>query len=415
MTGGAIALLWLGMRVVMGGGTTASGTGNIPAVVGLVLVTHTVYLTACYGMLRAPQFESGGFAAQKWTVSAWAILFRLLAAPMAPVLTDDPFRYQWEGRIQAEGRNPYATRPADLGDNQVPGKDFKAVYGPVVELAERIAWQIGGRDDVRWMKLPAIVADLAILVVIGHFWPDRLLLYAWSPVAILEFWGQGHNDALAVLFVTLALAAPGAGWWLGLAAAAKWWPLVLVPALARSWRDWVIAPLVPLLCLWPFVDGLTVENLRFTTGFLGGWRNNDALFGLLLALSPNEYRAKHLAFAAVAAAGLIAARWPTADANSRPARGLGVVAAMLAVSSNVHPWYLSWPLPFLISVPWLPVLTWAATMPLAYEAVIRWQILGDWGASSWVRWAIYLPVVAATVMAAIRRLASSGAGSNSKH
>jgi hypothetical protein len=362
----------------------------------VLLLLHAVYLIPVYFSLRSQQVPP------LWLVLAASAAFRLTVAPMAPVLTDDLSRYQWEGRIQSEGRNPYATRPIDTGDFQVPGRDFKAVYGPLTELAQRTAYAASG-GNLLAMKAPAILADVVLVALLAWAAPGRFLIYAWSPVPIVEFWGQGHNDSLALVFVTAALVLPQAGIWLGLAAAAKWWPLVLLPALARSWRDWLWALAIPAALMVPFLDGLTLENLRFTTGFLGGWRNNDLGFGLLLALAGEEYRAKHLAFAilGVAALGIRWMPW------SRERKGLAVVLVMLAVSANVHPWYLSWVLPFLVfdPIPW--VFLWAALMPVAYETLIRWKILGEWEQSPEIRWMIYVPVVVMAALAAVRRFAKT--------
>src|ERR1044071_5591346 len=41
-----------------------------------------------------------------WSVS---ILLRLIALPMAP--SDDLWRYQWEGKVQQAGFNPYVSAP----------------------------------------------------------------------------------------------------------------------------------------------------------------------------------------------------------------------------------------------------------------------------------------------------------------
>jgi alpha-1,6-mannosyltransferase len=378
-------LLWVGLLGL------SRQDSRTPAVVLVVLLLHVVYLIAVYFSLKSQ------WVPPVWLVLAAAFAFRATMAPMAPVLTDDLFRYQWEGRIQTEGLNPYATRPADTGDPNVPGRDFKAVYGPLTEFSQRVAYS-GSGGHLAAMKTPAMAADAATLLLLAWAAPGAALIYAWSPVPVLEFWGQGHNDAIALFFVTAALLLPHAGVWLGLAAAAKWWPLVLLPALARSWRDWLWAGAIPVVLMVPFLDGISIENLRFTTGFLGGWRNNDLGYGALLALTGDQYRAKHLAFAilGIAAIGVRWMPWP------RERKGLAVVLAMLAVSANVHPWYLSWTLPFLVfyPVPW--VFLWSALMPIAYETAIRWTILGEWAQSPEIRWLIYLPVVGMAFWSLVR-------------
>src|ERR1700719_756577 len=56
-----------------------------------------------------------GFAVglRKQAILFWgiAIILRLIALPLAP--GDDLFRYQWEGKIQNAGFNPYLVAPAD--------------------------------------------------------------------------------------------------------------------------------------------------------------------------------------------------------------------------------------------------------------------------------------------------------------
>src|SRR5438132_3265693 len=52
-------------------------------------------------------------APSKQAILFWAvaIVLRLIALPLVP--GDDLFRYQWEGKIQRAGFNPYVIAPAD--------------------------------------------------------------------------------------------------------------------------------------------------------------------------------------------------------------------------------------------------------------------------------------------------------------
>jgi hypothetical protein len=132
------------------------------------------------------------------------------------------------------------------------------------------------------------------------------------------------------------------------------------------------------------------ENARYLSGFLGGWRNNDSLYGLLLWVTGNQYSAKYLAFAltGIAAAWVTFRRWPLE-------RGvLAVTVVLLLVSANCHPWYLTWIAPLLALHPFAPLLLWSALMPLSYQVVLRWQWLGEWEGSPSSRWLIYIPVFA---------------------
>jgi hypothetical protein len=213
---------------------------------------------------------------------------------------------------------------------------------------------------------------------------------------VMEFWATGHNDSLVVLLVALALLASARHRWtsafvaLSLATAAKIWPAFLFPVFVarKKWQAWVAVPIFGLAA-WPYWTNVE-ENARFLSGFLGGWRNNDSLFGLLLWVTGDLYRAKTAAFAIVCAAVLAvtALKWPLDRAI------LAVVAVMLMVSANCHPWYLTWFLPLLPLVPVPALLLWTALVPIAYSTVSSWTAVREWHGSTPVRWLEYAPVYA---------------------
>ena len=71
-----------------------------------------------------------------------AILLRIVALPLEP--GDDIWRYQWEGKVQNAGFNPYVLAPndaqlttvrAEFPDwSQINHRDFSAIYPPGTEL-----------------------------------------------------------------------------------------------------------------------------------------------------------------------------------------------------------------------------------------------------------------------------------------
>src|SRR5262249_27064690 len=117
--------------------------------------------------------------------------------------------------------------------------------------------------------------------------PDRaVLVYAWAPLPVLEFAHSGHNDALMVLLLTVALALVhrryiGAAL-LALATLAKIAPVVLVPLLARRWG---LGP----AALFGGLVALGYAPLLMLGGGAGGslltyaatWSDNDSLFFVL--------------------------------------------------------------------------------------------------------------------------------------
>ena len=400
---------------------------HVEGAIVLLVVASMFYLTSAYLVLpiRISSFPNC------FLVLCAAFVFRITVWPIHPDFSDDVFRYRWEGEVQHFGGNPYQVRPSDpewagLQDEtyrRMAGKDFKAGYGPLLELEEQAAYRVISRlvrkpfQQAFWFKAPGAFFDLAsiaalMLLLRAQALPlERALIYAWCPLPMFEFWVSGHHDSIVIFFTLLAiLAAVNKRWtwsfaWLSLGAAAKFWPLLLFPPFARAAgvratlkSSWIALPIFAL-CAWPYWSNI-VENARFMSGFLGGWRNNDSLFGLLLWATGDPYRAKYAAFAILALAVAIIAALRLALIQST----LAIIVVMLLVSANCNPWYLTWFIPLLCFVPSVPLLLWTALMPLTYIVLFEWFEEGVWNGSTPMRWYVYVPVFAWLIALSLFRL-----------
>jgi alpha-1,6-mannosyltransferase len=348
-----------------------------------------------------------------------AIVFRLTLVLLPPATTDDLYRYRWEAMVQESGGNPYQARPSapewrplrDSTYNKIPTRDFKAGYGPAWELLSRGSFVLARAitenpgAQVRWMKAPAVLFDVGLLAVLASLLAalglprSRLLLYAWAPLPIWEFWCNGHNDAVVCFWLMAALLAAHRGWKsragvaLGIATSVKWWPAVLLAAFGKRCglvRTFAVTGIITALLFTPFLSNVT-ENARHISGFVGGWRNNDSLFGLLFwAAGGDLYRAKYMAFGCMGAVSIWLAwrSWPLEKT------ALWTIVFILLISANCHPWYLTWFMPLLAINPHPSLLLWTSIAPLFYAVRIRWDMLGQWDGSTPDRWWVYVPVFA---------------------
>jgi hypothetical protein len=395
--------------------------GRVVETILLLLVVHAIYLVAVYHVLRR--------GCRQRLIIAAAIIFRFTVVPLNAPFTDDLARYRWEALVQDSGGNPYEVRPSDpkwgrLRDatyGMIPAKDFKAGYGPAWEmmslgtLALARSWTSDPVEQVFWFKIPAAIFDLGTIGALSALLASRgicrsrVLIYAWAPAPIWEFWGNGHNDSIAIFLLISAFAVYirwplAAEALLGTAIATKWWPAILLPGF--SWRAQTLRPVLVATCVVlgfavPYWTDVT-ENTQFMSGFVGGWRNNDSLFGFLLYLTGDLYKAKYLAFGllAVIALWLASRDWPLEKI------ALWTIVSVLLLSANCHPWYMTWLLPFLALYPCVPLLLWISLTPLAYIVLIRWQILGEWNGSTVERWWIYIPVLIWLAFGPVRLLIS---------
>ena len=395
----------------------------VPEFVTAYLAASLFYLVSCY-LITTTGKESSGRGVMRLIWGA-AIVFRLTALPLDPQLSEDLHRYRWNGKLQAAGGNPYTAAPEspkwhhlrDEGYPFVPGKGLPSVYGPVLEMVYAGTYRLAATvtedplEQARFFKIPFALIELAVgwaLAALLHAMgrpPNWLLIYLWSPLIVVEFWAQGHNDPLVMLLVVLALGAAvrgrwTRGWgWLTAAALTKLWPLLFAPLfLFRSkgesgWSSGRVAlissTLVVTLSAW-YWDGI-LQLGETLWAFADGRQNNASLYSLILPVTGGDYAtatAWSVGILSVVLAGLARAGWDIVRAS------MGAVVALLLLSANCFPWYLGWLVPFLAIYPNAALLLWTALAALAYHVVIDYAALGVWRESTAFWLLEYVPVYA---------------------
>ncbi|HXV44820.1 MAG TPA: hypothetical protein VEC96_17285, partial [Anaerolineae bacterium] len=117
-----------------------------------------------------------------------------------PTLSDDMYRYIWNGRVQAQGISPYRYAPkapelAHLRDEavwpQINRKASVTVYPPAAEMSYALLWRIWP-DNVHWFQMVIAASGLlAGVLLVGllralRYSPARVLIYLWSPLLAFE-------------------------------------------------------------------------------------------------------------------------------------------------------------------------------------------------------------------------------------
>ena len=126
-----------------------------------------------------------------------------------PTLSDDMYRYVWNGRVQAQGLSSYRYAPsapelAYLRDEAVwpfiNWKDAVTVYPPTAEMVFALLWPLWP-DSVRWFQITAAASSLLaglllveLLRTLGYS-PVRVLIYLWSPLLAFETAHAAHVDS----------------------------------------------------------------------------------------------------------------------------------------------------------------------------------------------------------------------------
>jgi hypothetical protein len=333
-----------------------------------------------------------------------ALLLRLALLFAFPKLSNDIFRFIWDGRLLLNGINPFDQLPFYYlqPQNSIQGIDrdlFEAfgskntysVYPPIAQLQFLTGVWLGGGSDY-WsavaMKIWNFLFESGnlwlIVKLLAHLEKSRnyVLLYALNPLIIIELTGNLHFEAAMIFFVLLAvwLLFTKDSWGylilsgivFSLAVSSKLLPLLLLPFFfnLKGWRKGSILIAVVAIAtvaqFLPFLSSNNVTNfaeslnlyfqkLEFNASFyyllrwigfqIAGY-NMISWFGPALGLT---------AFAAIMYLGI---RYLTRTTDAFLFElCLAAITIYLLSTTTLHPWYLSFPIVLCIFTDWrFPVI-----------------------------------------------------------
>lgn len=327
------------------------------------------------------------------------ILLRVIILFSIPQLSDDVYRFIWDGRLLVAWENPFALRPSEwmamssppLGINQELHQliyaDNYTVYPPIHQavfwLSARFSTSIWGSIII--LKSVLVLGEVVLLSFLRKTkeMSPFFVLYALNPLVVLEITGNGHFEGLMILFLTLGLYGLRKNNWrlggigFGLAIATKLLPLMLLPLIWKyvgrksngrmTFFLWVggvnIALWMPLILM-----GSLHHLLESIWLYFEYFEFNASVFYALKWLVPNVWRIGLITN--MLTVGLIAFmtfRQKALDFQ----RLLGSMAIVWGVyllnSAIVHPWYV---LPFfalsVMANRWIGV-AWTGVIYLSYS------------------------------------------------
>ncbi len=406
----------------------------VPLLVGVTaLMASTLALILFRG-------ERGALSWSSSVILLVALVLRLLFLFSPPQLSDDVYRYLWDGGNLLRGVNPYAAAPAKIS----PPRELKAVharinhpeyvtiYPPAAQLIFAGGASLG--SGVTGLKALLVFFDLGLcallIAILGKLdlpvW--RSVLYAWNPLPILEIAGSGHVDGagLALLMAAIFSLLAGrncsperpprtvpfllSGALLACAGLVKVYPLFLAPllflAVPRSRRLPFLAAFLGMaaLLLLPFLPHLA--NLAATLNvYARNWEFSGFAFNIVRGVTGSGTTARMLLaislLALIAAVTLSTGKELRGEQSPEKAgrhlmEGCYITAmAFLLLTPTLHPWYalfLTAFLPFAAGPAGL-VFCWAVL--LTYRVQIGYFVLGEWNESACVTAVIALAPVAA--------------------
>ena len=343
------------------------------------------------------------------------LLVRASFIGMEPLGSDDVYRYVWDGRVQTAGINPYRYAPDDnalrsLNTKVLPSlvnhPDMKTIYFPLCQWLFYLGYHLSG-EHVWGFQLLVLLAEtltiLGLVLLMRELSSSRwlVLIYAASPLAILQFSLDAHVDAFGFpLFVfaflfyhrkktTLALL------FFGLSLLIKPVAIVLLPILflrERGSLKKVKVLLVPLaVLLIPFIPyALDANPFEALVTFSEHWYFNGALFSVLYPLFSDNQTTRLWCFVILAVVSV------ALYVSKRPLHEMAVLAVLFLIlcSPVAHPWYMAWLVVLLPLAPISSGLALAATASLPSITFVTYQLNGVWKDYPLVLILEYVPVIA---------------------
>ena len=352
-----------------------------------------------------------------------AFLFRAIFILAIPNLSQDFYRFIWDGRMILEGLNPYLSTPESFmqtqefpvaqaeklyaGMGQLNGSHFTN-YPPINQLCFVIAGLFSGHSilgSAIVLRLLIIAADFGTLVF-GKRLLEKLNIpvknifwYILNPFIIIELTGNLHFEGVMIFFLVWSLYLLHSGKWkwaaviFALSISVKLIPLLLLPLLFRYFKKetsqaidfkklisfYALIGITTLILFVPFYDsefinnyaqtvGLWFQNFEFNAsvyylareiGFLFRGYNEIAIIGKVLPV---------LVFLFIIGLAFSKKRMNTQILITHM---LFAFSFYLFLSTTVHPWYIATLLILSVFTNYRFPLVWSFVIILSYLAYIN--------------------------------------------
>ena len=289
------------------------------------------------------------------------IIFRLTLFPAVPTTSPDVYRYIWEGKIVSHGINPYQVPPDAVQLNQyhsdvwekVGFKNMTSIYPPAAQLIFLMGYNLTG-ESVLGLKIIYLLCEFITLLFLFKLLklkgknPEYLILYAWLPIPIMEYFINTHIDVAGITFFILFLYYIEkrrynlSSVFYSLSFLVKLYPLMLFPLLIKKLGIRKLLPftlifLIILISFYaPFLTSdLSIKNTLAT--YIARWEFNGAVFNLSKIILGRESARILCGILLITSIAVISYKYKDFVNGA-----FGVLLSFVIFATTLYPWYLGW-------------------------------------------------------------------------
>ncbi len=357
---------------------------------------------------------------EKWNVKFLllaGILFRLIFLIAEPNLSQDFYRFIWDGELVSQGINPYLYLPDDLitksdlhianaqelykGMGSLSAKHYSN-YPPLNQLIFALATILGGKSimgSIVVMRLIIVSADIGVFYygrkLLKHLnrSPHLIFWYFLNPLIIIELTGNLHFEGVMLFFFIWSICLLSIKKWLwpaviyALSISVKLVPLLFLPlflkyfGFKKSVLFYMIVGAVTSLSLLPFYSPEFSNNYSETIGlWFSNFEFNAGLYNLIKQIAiqfetkPWELIKTYGKITPYLIIGMVLIFTFFRKNQKLPvllSSMFWVLTIYYFLSTIVHPWYVVFLVLLTLYNDFRFPLFWSAVVVLSYSAYIK--------------------------------------------
>ena len=340
-----------------------------------------------------------------------SIIFRLLFLCATPNLSQDFYRFIWDGRMLLNGFNPYLYLPKNVFDScmLLPEQATKLVngmgnlnashysnYPPLNQLCFLIAALLAKNSilgSIIVFRTLLLTADIGIIyfgrkILINlNLQPKLIFLYALNPFVIIELFGNLHFEGVMIFFLVWSFYLLQQQKWqwaavvLAFSISLKLLPLLFLPLFLSyfSFKKLVgfytIVGSVVTFTFLPFLSETAITHFSTSVGLWFGTFEFNGSFYLLarkigyqfLGWHPSKIIGKITPILVVGFVLFLSFFKKPKNLKMLITTMLWALSFYLFTTSTVHPWYVAMLLILSVFTKYRFALLWSFTVMLSYS------------------------------------------------
>ena len=351
---------------------------------------------------------------------AFAVLLRLTMFTSFPALSDDFFRFSWDGNVVLDGNNPYQYKPINynfsddstnnfaqnnlMSSSETSFKDgmnskhYFSVYPPLTQFIFTFCSFFGGQslfNNVLFLRVVLLCFEIIgwfyMFKILAHFkmYSIKSMLYILNPLVVLELSGNLHFEGITFTFLIISFyflivnKHIFSGVSFALAIGLKLIPLMFLPLIVYKIGLKNALPFLFALCLSCALFFLPFFNIHLLTNFLESielyfhtFEFNASIYyvlrcvgGFLTGYNQIELIGSFTPLITALAILVVIIKSKFSDSWLSFMKKMSwILLIYFSVASIVHPWYIIYLIGFTVFTGYVFPIAWAGVVFLSYMA-----------------------------------------------